>query len=30
MKRNCNKCDIEHWCENKNKEICVMELEKGD
>ena len=30
MKRNCKKCDIEHWCQNKDKEICVMELKKGD
>lgn len=28
--RNCKKCDIEHWCENKNKDLCVMELKKGD
>lgn len=28
--RNCKKCDIEHWCENKDKPLCVMELEPGD
>lgn len=30
MTRNCKKCDIEPWCENKNKSVCVMELSPGD
>ena len=29
MTRNCKKCDIEPWCENKNKSVCVMELSPG-
>ena len=28
--RNCKKCDIEQWCEDKDKDLCVMELKKGD
>lgn len=28
--RNCKKCDIEPWCVNKDKSVCVMELEAGD
>lgn len=28
--RNCDKCDIEEWCLNKEKPICNMELKEGD
>lgn len=28
--KNCEKCDIENWCENKEKELCVMMLKPGD
>ena len=28
--RNCNKCDMSYWCQNKSKKVCNMELKEGD